>query len=249
MDPYIRLPRVPIFTNRRDFVLERCVGKNVLHIGCVDTGLLEERFQSGTLMLQQIEKVAKQQWGADIDEAGIAFLRSKGFTKLIVADASDIGDQPELRTQSFDVIVASELVEHLSNPGLFLDSVNKLMQPETTQLLVTVPNAFRIRTLQLLFRGVEYVHPDHNYWFSYHTITNLLRKHGFNIQSVATYSFLLPQPPERWTLRRILGRIRRAPNHLLARILFSFTPFWGDGVMVVATLSSNTRSQTATVER
>lgn len=233
MDPFIPLPRVPIYTNRQDVVLAHARGKNVLHVGCVDTGLMEERFKRGELMHQRLMEVCSNLWGADINADGIAFLEANGIPNLVVSDAANIGTVPALQEEQFDLILATELVEHLSNPGLFFDSVQKLMVPGVTELLVTVPNAFRIRTLRMLLKGIEYVHPDHNYWFSYHTITNLMRKHGYIIRSVAAYSFLLPNSEFRWTP---LNFLRRGWKHLMVKALFRTTAFWCDGLIVIAAL-------------
>lgn len=265
MNPYIKLPKVPIVVDRHDFVLEHCKGKRVLHLGCVDSGLLPERFFSGVLLHQELAKVADNLWGIDIDADGISFLRRHNFDNLIVGDVCKLDKIPELQDQYFDVIVASELIEHLMNPGLFLEAVKKLMIPGHTELIVTVPNAFRVSTLLQLLHGVEYIHPDHNYWFSYHTITNLLIKSGFEIKEVCVYSFSYPQIlPSR--LSRLFGKetkcdpsstsemkfpqssiwtqgiryFRSIPSRLFIRFLYKKTPFFGDGIAVVAKITKPT---------
>ena len=78
-----KLPPITVLEGRQDFVIERCRGKRVLHIGCVDAGVLEERFRAGVLMHQQIARVATELWGLDIDAEGIAFLAQKGFKNLV----------------------------------------------------------------------------------------------------------------------------------------------------------------------
>lgn len=231
-----RLPRVPRVHGRHDYVLRRCAGRRVLHIGCVDSGILAERFARGELMHQRLAGVAAELWGVDVDAAGIAFLRSHGVPNLAVADAATVGSTPELAGRAFDVIVASELVEHLSNPGLFLDSVQALMAPGRTELVISVPNAFKYATLVGLVRGHELVHPDHNAYFSYYTLTNLLGKHGLEVVDGAMYQFLLPDvPPSRsprgW-LRRWRPRWRGLPERTVGRILLRLSPFFGDGILV-----------------
>ncbi|MBZ0280224.1 MAG: class I SAM-dependent methyltransferase [Anaerolineae bacterium] len=235
MDPFIKLPRVQLFNGRQDFVLERCKGKRVLHIGCVDAGVLEQRYKAGQLMHQRMVEIADEVWGVDVDRDGLEFLRSKGFDKLLFQDAATIGDAPELQDQNFDLVVASELVEHLSNPGLFLDSVQKLLGDGKIELIISVPNAFRVDTLLYLFSGVEYVHPDHNYWFSYHTITTLLKKHNYKIEQVAMYSNQLSPVFQRTPNSSFLRFLVAVPKRLLVRLLYRITPFWGDGLIVVVT--------------
>lgn len=254
-----RLPRVPRVHGRHAYVLERCAGKKVLHIGCVDSGILAERFERGELMHQRLAATAAEVWGVDVDADGIAFLQERGVPQLSVADAATVGAAPALAGQAFDVIVASELVEHLSNPGLFLDSVQALMVPGRTDLVLSVPNAFKYGTLVGLLRGHELVHPDHNCYYSYYTFTNLLRKHGLEVVDGAMYQFLIPDrragagasatsmgtpstataiptPSTRPTiaarLRARLARLDRLPERTAGRILLRLSPFFGDGLLV-----------------
>jgi len=44
-----RVPKVKTVMGRMDFVINRCKGKKVLHLGCVDEGLTAERIKSGEL--------------------------------------------------------------------------------------------------------------------------------------------------------------------------------------------------------
>ena len=251
-----KLPRARLVQGRQQSVVERCRGKRVLHLGCVDAGLLEERFEAGQLMHQKLAAVASDLWGVDVDADGIDFLRSRGFDQLVVADAA--GPVPALDGRTFDVIVASEVLEHLLNPGLFLDAVRGWMTPGETELIVTGPNAFRIDTLLSLLRGVEKVHPDHNYWFSYRTATNVLEKSGLEVTDVIMYSLqphgLLPDvlrrgrhrrerdlpapgqvPASRPPLaRRALAYFTSLPKRALATFLYGRSPFWGDGLILLA---------------
>ncbi len=265
MNPYIVLPQVPILNDRESIIITRSTGRRVLHLGCVDSGLLRERFAQHDLMHQKLAVVASELWGVDIDAEGIAFLRSQGFDHLVVGDICRLDELEELRGVDWDLIVASEVVEHLQNPGQFLDSVKKLMIPSRTELIVTVPNAFRVDTLLWLLRGIEYIHPDHNYWFSYQTVTNLFRKNGFEIQQLYVYSFQLynlfpskfkrisrPATPEMvsgrmkqpgglpplW-MKLIVRYFKSLPKRFLVSFLYRCTPFWGDGLIIVSRLAAD----------
>ncbi len=257
MNPYIRLPHVPIVRGRQEIILSRCHGKKVLHLGCVDTGLLEERFIHQELMHQKLALVADGLWGVDINTAGIAFLQSKGFNNLIAGDICDVHTFDPLRGIAFDVILVSEVLEHLENPGLFLEAVSILMTPET-ELIITVPNAFRIDTWLQLFRGIEYIHPDHNYWFSYHTLVTLIQKKGYKVGEFYVYSLqpygLFPTSlrksfkrdqantviaPSAMSQRsvalgnRLYKYLLSCPKRILVTLLYKLTPFWGDGLIAI----------------
>lgn len=258
MKPYFHLPKVPIIKGRQDFVIERCRGKKVLHLGCVDSGYLQKKLERKELLHQKLYNVSAELWGVDIDTAGISLLREQGFENLLVGDVHYIDRLLQLKEQRFDIIVATEILEHLMNPGLFLKAIQKVMVPEHTELIISVPNAFGLSRLFHLLRGVEFVHPDHNFWFSYYTLINLLKKSGLEVQEVYVYSYqgvptILPYRLlylfrkkgvktssanyEVGTSFNIitdtLNYLKSLPKRLLAKFLFSKTPFWGDGIIVV----------------
>lgn len=261
LDPYTKLPAAPLLTGRQDLILARARDRRVLHLGCVDAGLLQERFQRGELLHQKLAAVTAELWGADIDQAGIEFLQAQGFPHLIAGDICDPATLAQLSGQSFDLVLATEVVEHLPNPVQFLQAARQLLTPGRTELIVTVPNAFRIETLLWLLRGVEFVHPDHNYWFSYVTAVNLLRKSGLHVTEVYVYTMQPPlnlfgrrqprrrgaavapatpapagdaSPPKPSFGRRLTGFVRTLPRRLLAAALYRASPFWGDGLILVA---------------
>ncbi|MEM2146867.1 MAG: glycosyltransferase [Candidatus Jordarchaeaceae archaeon] len=227
-DPYIRLPGIQVVNGRHDFIVNRCSNKTVLHLGCTDSGLTLERFTSGELLHQKLAKVCRELWGIDTDSDGISFLQQYGFRNLIVGDVCYLHKIYDLREKIFDVIVASEIIEHLVNPGLFLDSVKDIMVPDYTELIVTVPNAYRVSTLSWLFKGVEYIHPDHKYWFSWHTITKLLSEMEFRIHEVYAYSF----SPEsiHIAMNELFDKNLLAERDKLKHVI----PFFSDGFIIIA---------------
>lgn len=208
LHPYVTLPPARLERGRYEAILRLCSGKRVLHVGCVDAGLLEERFAKGDLLHQRLGAVTTSLWGLDVDREGLAFLERMGVENLVHGDVGDPAWVTPFLDTEVDVVLASEVVEHLPNPGVFLTGVRRLLAGGA-ELVVTVPNAFGLRTLLPLLRGVEHVHPDHKYWFSYHTIVTLLRTCGLEPVEVAVYSFtptrLLPSAA---AVRSLLGRSR-----------------------------------------
>lgn len=254
LNPYHTLPRPAVQRGRQALVIERSRGKRVLHVGCVDAGLLHERFARGELMHQKLAAVAGELWGVDVDADGIAFLAAQGFSNLLAGDICEPETLRQLCDRPFELIIASEVLEHLANPGAFLKAARQLMRPGLTELIVTIPNAFGVNTLLWMLRGVELVHPDHNYWFSYHTATTLIAKHDLQVREVYPYSM------QRWGLRRqgraavaapgaasavsptagglsiarAAGYLRSLPKRLLLSWLYRRSPFFGDGLIIIA---------------
>jgi len=230
---FFPIPQVKVVSGRQDFVVQMCRGKRVLHLGCVDEGLLHERFASGDLLHLKLIKAARELWGLDISRSGIEFLSSQGIPNLILADVEQINTVLDLRDRDFDVIVASELIEHLENPGRFLAMTSDLMR-ENTIMILTVPNAYRLRSLMRMLKRQEYIHPDHNYWFSYKTITTLVKKLGYKIDSIYVYTAKRSNVSACLTRENLpLRWIKCIAVLLLSSLLLRINSFFGDGIILL----------------
>lgn len=83
-----------------------------------------------------------------------------------------------------ELVVCGEVLEHLSNPGHFLDRLRLGYRCPT---IVTVPNAFSAGGLKSLNRGIENVNAEHVAYYSYWTLTALLTRHGYTVTDWAWY--------------------------------------------------------------
>src|SRR5438067_10161270 len=156
---------------RVQFIIETCRGKRVLHLGCSDSPYTERRLADGTILHAMIEKVATVQYGVDSDAVGIEMLRAAGYQNVAVANVEELAERNPFSGVTFDVIVAGEIIEHLSNPGRFLDSIKPLLPTHATLLLTTVNAYCAYRYAYCLLTRKESVHPDHVYYFSRRTLT------------------------------------------------------------------------------
>jgi len=82
--------------------------------------------------------------------------------------------------EKFDVIVAGDVIEHLSNPGLFFSCAHSHLNPNG-KLLITVPNVWYVLSWIQAFYRVPSVHPEHTIWFDERTLSQLLVRNNFNI--------------------------------------------------------------------
>lgn len=176
----------PVYIGRQEFVIEYAAGKDVLHLGCVDEGMIEKKQERGLWLHERLSQVAKSVWGIDIDEKGIDRMRTQGYPNLYLADLEDINSVPGIDLHEFDLILLTEVLEHLNNPGKFLGNLKPIFRPGT-EMLVTVPNATSLANILANLKGTESVHPDHNYWFSLHTLTALFNKFGYCVTWVGVY--------------------------------------------------------------
>lgn len=206
-------------------LIERmCEAKKVLHLGCTNYPYTLDAIEKNMLLHSSLEKIASDIYGFDYDQAGLDILAAHGAANLFKADLEKLGDVPV--NETFDVIVAGEMIEHLDNPGLFLEGIKRFMDADT-RLIITTINAYcGMRFFQYGLRGKgglsEPVHPDHVAYYSYSTLGLLLKRHRFNIERFYFYDIGVEHRPHN---RKILNLI----NDVCVRI----APQWADGVIAV----------------
>lgn len=181
-----KIQSLPLIENRSLFLLDAAKDKKVLHLGCVDTGFTEKRIETDQLLHSKLEKVTLHLTGVDSNNEGLEQLKKLGFSDLVLADIEE-----KLPISSkYDVIIAGEIVEHLSNPGKFLYHIGELMT-KNGSLIVTVPNAYCLTNfIRVLFNNIETVHEDHVCYYSYVTMRALLKRFGFEVTEQYGYSDL-----------------------------------------------------------
>jgi hypothetical protein len=140
---------------REAFICRQADGKRVLDLG--SSGILRRELLACARELVAIDRHdADGIVGFDLDAIGPARLPVSG---------------------AVDLIIAGEVLEHLTNPGWLLTRL--LRQFPTTPLIVTVPNAFSSAGAKHIARGIENVNIDHVAWYSPTTIATLLTRCGY----------------------------------------------------------------------
>jgi SAM-dependent methyltransferase len=166
--------------DRVEFVLKLCKNQRVLHLGATDAPETEAAIQHHRFLHFQLATVASHLVGMDNNQDAIELLAVKhGVTNIHYGDIEVADDYPKGK---FDVVIAGEIFEHLSNPGRALDALKKNLSPGTT-LVVSVPNAYSLKGFCRAFAGHEWIHPDHTLHHSPRTLYALLSRHGFSIDS------------------------------------------------------------------
>jgi len=88
----------------------------------------------------------------------------------------------ELASEHWDVVVLGEVLEHVDNPVLFLQTLNKQLRFFADTLIITVPNAFRYNNIRYSKRNCEVINSDHRYWFTPYTLLKILIRAGFTVE-------------------------------------------------------------------
>lgn len=152
------VPDLPTVPNRAAYLADKAKGRNVLDLGC--TGAISQGIRAASATYHGVDKDPGGDWTTvDLDRA------------------------PEQlpRFADVDLVIASELLEHLSNPGRCLDAL-RAAYPETP-VYVTVPHAgaYQVRGSQ------ENVNADHVAWYSYTTLATLLGRSRYRIAEARWY--------------------------------------------------------------
>jgi len=151
--------------NRIPAITSLCKDKKVLHLGC------KGHSKAPSVLHTKLEEVCSFVFGIDKESTDTA-------SDFIQADL-DKEDWPLLLTEhEFDLIIASEILEHLSNAGLFFDNCRKFGCP----IIVTVPNAYCHSRHAIMRKGIEYDNEQHVAIYSYNTLKTLLIRHGFEVE-------------------------------------------------------------------
>jgi len=203
---------------RDSAIIDMCRDKEVLHLGCADYPYSYEQHHRNGLFHEKLSCVSKRLVGIDSSKAGIDFLRSLGYKNLYVGDVED--EQTFAAKGKFDIIIAGEILEHLSNVGRFFDNIITTMHEESL-LVISVPNAHAIKSFIRVFFKSELVHPDHVYYFSPATIEHLCKRYGAEI---VRYYYYFSRPSS------LPRRIIFFPLKIL---LLYLSPYVGDGLVFV----------------
>jgi SAM-dependent methyltransferase len=199
-----------MFPLRADAIVKWVKGPEVLDVGCTGHsvnigspqwlhGRLREKFPSVS--------------GIDISEANATILRERGFDKIYVqsAETFQLSDR-------FDTIVAGELIEHLANPGLFLQQARAHLKPGG-RLVLTTPNAFSLLFISYaLFKYPKTCENlQHTCWFCPQTVKELVERSGFKIEHFELFDDYSPNS-QSWRYR-LFVTLRRGFGFLLPKLL------------------------------
>lgn len=174
---------------RAQYLRDVCRGRDVLHLGCTNWPYREQSAGDDRFIHFPLVEVGREVWGVDADREGLDALAAQGVRNLVRADLERLDEAPIDRT--FDVVVAGEVIEHLSNPGLFLAGVKRFLRPDSVFVVTTVNAYCAMRFLIYALRGRggpnEPVHPDHVAYYSFSTLNHVLSRAGFRREMFLFY--------------------------------------------------------------
>lgn len=164
------------YTDRMKLFLQYCKDKDVIHFGCTDYPI----FKPENNLHIKLSEHCRTLSGFDIDQEGIELLK-KYVNQPYYSKFKEIEDM------HFDTCLVPETIEHVDDIGSFLKNLNKV---NASIFVITAPNCFaekyQARNYEEANVFNEFVHPDHNCWFSPYTLSNVINKYtDFTIKSVS----------------------------------------------------------------
>ncbi len=235
------LPRAEI-VDREQYIVDFCAGKKVVHLGAAqgndanDLKVFETTIDPQTFLHARITQVATHCVGIDYNKAFVNHLNTNlGISNILYGD---IEDPQSLACIDIvpDVVVMGEIIEHISNPGLALSNIRATLMSDTTQLLVTMPNALDASNfLYGLFR-LEAQDPSHVATYTPRLFESLCQKVGLRILDLKYYQMGISTANrnyykfDRWSPRRLL-------LFVYYNLLLRLNPGFSNGLVIVAAKS------------
>lgn len=176
---------------------------SILDIGCVQHDL--DRVDESTWLHGRLDAAFDDVTGLDYAEEQVAELNRQGYD-VVHADAETFN-----LSNTYDIIVAGELIEHLANPGKFLERAREHLKA-SGMLLLTTPNPWYFGYFFQATRGDVLSNPEHTCWFDKRTLRQLLSRYDFEVEHFeyvtgSRWSLLYPH---RWIETKIMRSVHGA---------------------------------------
>lgn len=173
----------------------------VVHLGCADWPYTDRRIEEGRLLHDLLLKSSKKCIGVDLNDERLARIREE-YPNEEFTTFSELG-----QVSKGTVIVAGEVIEHIEDPGSFLESLST-KSATGTSLLISTPNAQSLKQALRGLIGSEVQHPDHVVLFTQNTLVELASRYGWECTSFSYYN-------SRTQSRSLLKGLLRKPIELL----------------------------------
>lgn len=191
----------PGIDDRVAYLVTLAAGKSVLDVGVVDHAPDALHSDDWKWLHAEIAQSASHCLGIDVLEDEVLALQEQGFN-VRVADIVTV----ELN-ESFDVIVAGEVIEHLGNPAGLFEAARRCLRPGGV-LVITTPNPFYVNRVWHNWRSRVTDNVDHIALFWPSGVAELAERAGLRLRAY--------RPVRRST----------APEALKGKLFHRLGPLW-----------------------
>ena len=139
------------------------------------------------VLLEYAQKLGFDVIGVDVSKKAVDYIRKKGFDAICL----DVEEGLPFK-EEFDVVIATELIEHLYDHYKFLANVNNCLR-KGGYLFLSTPNSshifFRMRYL-LGKTATELQNPTHLRFFSFYHLLRVCNDQGFQLVKNLSYGYI-----------------------------------------------------------
>jgi SAM-dependent methyltransferase len=161
------------YKEKTDWFEKHIKGKVVLYLGCVDDD--PENIRKSIALHKILHNRAKSILGVYHSKEVVAELNESGHD-AVFADLELM-----VLDNKFEVAVSANVIEHVSNCGLFIEKVCDHLLPEGI-FLVSTPNPIGlVRILELIILGRTKTNVEHTCWFADQVTGQLAQRYGLKI--------------------------------------------------------------------
>lgn len=176
--------------------------EKVLDLGCNDGGLTDKIAKRGNEVL-----------GVDLPR--VIEIAKKKYPSLKFL-AFDLSQEFPWGDNSFDLIVAPEIIEHMVDDILFLKRCYRVLK-KGGRLILTTPNMAYVRTRMRLLRGKYSEGETHIHQYTFATLRRRLEECGFKI--IKEKGLEYNTSPDFWyRLERILSKTFKCGIFIVTRV-------------------------------
>ena len=198
--------------DRWEIICPLVKGRSVLDVGCAE---LAGSLEKPQWLHNKIITMASRAVGLDVNEVQVNLLRKKGY-EIVLGNCETIN-----LNEKYDVIFAGELIEHLSNPGLFFDNMKRHLA-ENGLLILTTPNRFNgILAVSCIIRNKipTYNKPMnvHVHFYDGNSLKALAERHGY--REIETHYYT--------------GGYEGLRGNIIARLFHKLRPRFAIGIIMV----------------
>jgi len=164
--------------DKENFIQQSCAGKAVLDLGCIRHSA-EFAVTDPDWLHEKIKSVANRVVGVDYLPDEIKKLKAIGYD-VTFGDVT----KPIHLGETFDVVVAGDLIEHLTNFEGFFDNIDRHLNPGGA-LILTTPNPFYTAQFHYIaFKGDYLLNPEHTCWIDPQALSQLIDRFGLFIDEI-----------------------------------------------------------------
>ena len=204
--------KIGVLSDVVPYILEQASAKSVLNVGAAGGVELYLPDRREEWLHHRLGRVTRKLVGIDIDAENIARAARNGI-EILEADC-----QTMKLDRRFDLIVMSDVIEHLDAPGVAVRTLVQHLAPHG-RLIITTPNPTHYGTMARAVLGrAPSVYYDHVACFMPEHVQAICNRHGYRLTAVHFFGHI-----DRRTLAHtIKSRAARAVGRLSSRLYPSF---------------------------